>query len=304
MKELPAGFSRRIRIQHGTFSRKQALRAGFTVNAVSARVRRGTWRTIYPGVYTTVVGELRGKTLPWAALLYAGRGAVLSHETAAELHGLGTKPTDVIHVMIPAERRVTEVKGIRIHRSARVFDAAMIDEDPPRTCINDTLLDLSDTADTFDDVVGWITNAIREELTSEEQLAIAIQARGRLRWRAELREVLAAATAGDHSVLEYRYTRDVERPHGLPEPDRQVSFTYPDGRTGRRDRVYIQYGVIVELDGRLGHRDENVRQDNKRDRAAAVAGKETLRYGWDEVRNQGCETAVEVAKVQGSLKTL
>jgi hypothetical protein len=297
MKELPAGLTHLIRLQHATFSRRQALRAGFTVNAVAARVRRGTWRAIYPGVYTTVAGEMRDKTLQWAALLYAGRGAVLSHETAAQLHGLRPAATGVIHVSIPAERRVTEVKGIRIHRSARVFDAAMIDEDPPRTCIDDTLLDLSDTADTFDGVVGWITTAIREELTTEERLAAAIRARGRLRWRAELREVLAAAAAGDHSVLEYRYTRDVERPHGLPAPDRQVTFTYPDGRTGRRDRVYTQYGVIVELDGKLGHRDENVRRDNKRDRAAAVAGKETLRYGWEEVRNQRCDTAVEVAKV-------
>ena len=295
--ELPAGFSTLLRFQHGAFSRKQAFRAGFTANAVSARVRRGTWHRVFPGVYTVLVGELRRPTLLWAALLYAGRGAVLSHETAAELHGLADKPVNVIHVTIPAERRVIEAPGLRIHRSARVFAAALPSTDPPRTRIEETVLDLTETAATFDDVCGWVTRAISRDLTDQGKLLAAMTARGKLRWRANLRVLVAAAAAGDHSVLEYRYTRDVERPHGLPKSDRQVPFTGPGHRKGRRDRVYSKYGVIVELDGLRGHTGENVRLDNARDRAAAVEGKQSLRYGSSEVLYETCSTAVEVAKV-------
>jgi len=297
-EEIPGGLSVLLRIQHGVFSRKQALQTGFTVNAIGARLRRGTWQVIYPGVYTTTTtSPLSRKARLWAALLYAGRGAVLSHQTAAQLHGFADQQVNVIHLTIPAERRVTQPPGIRIHRSARVFVAAMPHEDPPRTRIEDTVLDLTDAADTFDEACGWVTRAVTGGLASEARLLAAISARSKLRWRAELSELIAAAAAGDHSVLEYRFTRDVERPHGLPEPDRQVPFSGPGGRRGRRDRVYSKYGVIVELDGRLGHRGDNVSKDHARDRAAAVNGKQSLRYGWHEVRYETCDTAVELAKV-------
>jgi len=287
-----------IRLQHGTFSRAQALRAGFTADAINGRVRRGTWRRVHPGVYTTNTGDLGPAALRWAALLYAGRGAVLSHETAARLHGIKVREqADVIHVTIPAERRVSGTGGIFIHRSARVFAAAMPQEDPPRTLPAETLLDLCDAADTFDEVCGWVTQAISDDLVTDTRLLAAIKARGKMRWRTDLTTVVAAAAAGDHSALEYRYTRDVERLHGLPEPDRQVPFTKPGGRKGRRDRVYTEYGVIVELDGKLDHNGAAVQSDNKRDRAAAVEGKETLRFGWEEVRSDRCGTAVEVAHV-------
>jgi len=296
--EFPAALRNLIRLQHGTFSRAQALAAGVTADVIAARVRRGTWRRVHSGVYTISTGDLGPTALRWAALLYAGRGAVLSHQTAARLHGIRLRgPADEIHVIIPAERRVTGTEGIRIHRSARSFAAAMREEDPPRTLVSETLLDLADAADTFGDVCGWITQAISDRLISDDQLLAAVRARGKVRWRADLTTLVAAAAAGDHSALEYRYTRDVERRHGLPEPDRQVPFTKPDGRTGRRDRVYAEYGLIVELDGKLDHSGVAVQNDNKRDRTAAVAGKQTLRFGWDDVRGHSCTTAIEVAQV-------
>jgi hypothetical protein len=102
---------------------------------------------------------------------------------------------------------------------------------------------------------------------------------------------------GDHSVLEFRYTRDVERAHGLPEPDRQVPFTSHRGRRGRRDRVYTRYGVVVELDGQLAHLAEDAWADKDRDNAAVEAGKEPLRYGWRHVRQRTCDTAIQVGRV-------
>lgn len=94
-----------------------------------------------------------------------------------------------------------------------------------------------------------------------------------------------------------RYHRDVERAHGLPEPSRQVPFTAPAGRRGFRDRVYEEYGVVVELDGRLAHPAENQWKDKARDNAAAAEGQQSLRYGWISVRRKACVTAVEVARV-------
>jgi hypothetical protein len=146
-------------------------------------------------------------------------------------------------------------------------------------------------------VCGWVTRAFARELTDETRLYAAMETRTRLRWRKDLRELIVAVAGGDHSVLEFRYHRDVERAHGLPESARQVPFVTADGRRGRRDRVYEQYGVVVEVDGRLAHSAENQGKDKTRDNAAAADGKQTLRYGWSQVRWQPCETAAEVARV-------
>ena len=184
-----------------------------------------------------------------------------------------------------------------MHRSARALEAVLGQSNPPRTRVEETVLDLTQTAANFDDVCGWVTRAFARELTNEGRMRAAMRQRGRLRWRADLYELIAAAASGDHSVLEFRYERDVERAHGLPEPVRQAPFVGPDGRRGRRDRLYRKYGVVVELDGRLAHPVEDQWRDKERDNAAALDGYQSLRFGWAHVRWHPCATALQVAKV-------
>ena len=295
--ELPSTLRNLARYQNGVISRSQALRAGLTVDMIKFRLISDRWRQIYPGVYATFTGAPgRGAQL-WAAVLTAGRGAVLSHETAAELHRLIDRPVDDVHVTIPLQRRVIPVPGVMIHRSGRVSEAAQGQTYPPRTKIEETVLDLTQKAATFDDVCGWVTRAFARNLTDEARLLAAITQRTKLRWRADLHELVTAAAGGDHSVLEFRYERDVERAHGLPVASRQVPFAKPGGRRGRRDRVYEGYAVVVELDGRAAHPEESQWRDKARDNAAAVGGQQTLRYGWTDVRRQPCATAAQVARV-------
>jgi hypothetical protein len=284
--------------QHGVFSRRQALRAGMSADAIKALVRRGTWRVILPGVYTASTGELQPINMKWAMLLYAGRGAVLSHWTAAEVHKISGKTVPPeIHVSIPAARKVVVLPGMRVHRSKWALQSAATRCDPPCTSIEDTVLDLVDVSDSWDDVAGWVTRAITRERTDAERLRAAMKKRGRLRWRAELDEIISAAVSGDHSVLELRYGRDVERAHGLPEPERQVPFRKADGSWGRRDRVYGEYGVVIELDGQQFHLAEDVQDENERDNAVVAAGNASLRFGWRAVKQTPCRTAIRVARV-------
>lgn len=264
---------------------------------IKFRVRSGRWQLLHPGVYATFSGiPGRGAWL-WAALLAAGPGGMLSYQTAAELHGLSDKPASPIHVTVPVQRHVVAVSGVRLHRSGRAGEAVLGGSQPPRTRVEETVLDLIQAAKTFDEVCGWVTRAIARELTDETRLRAAMKARQRLRWRVDLQELIVAAAGGDHSVLEFRYHRDVERAHGLPESARQVAFTTPGGRRGRRDRVYEPFGVVIELDGQLAHQPEDRWRDKTRDNAAAADGKQTLRYGWSQVKWQPCETAAEVARV-------
>lgn len=295
--EFPAEYARLLYRHGGVFSRAQAISIGFSESMIETRVRRGTWRRVFPGVYRERREALTWHGRLWAALLYAGRGAVLSHQTAAYLGGLISKPDSVVHVTVPQSRRVRRQPGLRIHRARRAGDIVLADASPPHTSVAETLLDLSEEAATFDTVYGMICDAISEGHTTEEDLLAALTVRSRLTWRDELYPMIAAAVAGDHSVLERRYTRDVERRHGLPRSARQVPFSTDDGQRGRRDRVYAHYGLIVELDGRLGHTGAAVSKDRARDRAAAVAGQQSMRFGWTEVAYQACASAAEVAGV-------
>jgi len=295
--ELPPSLRNLARYQSGVISRAQALRGGLTEDMVRFRVRSDRWRTLHPGVYATFTGFPSRSAQLWAAVLAAGPGAMLSYETAAELQRLSDKSVRAIHVTVPRQRRVRVTAGITVHRSGRAVEAVEWDSNPPRTRVEETVLDLVQAAASFDDACGWITRAFARELTDEERLRAAIRQRAKLRWRADLQELIAAAASGDHSVLEYRYDRDVERAHGLPEPVRQAPFTSADGRKGRRDRLYRDYGVVVELDGRLGHGPEDQWRDKDRDNAAAADRQQTLRYGWDHVRWHPCATALQVATV-------
>jgi Transcriptional regulator, AbiEi antitoxin len=297
VSSLPPTLRNLAQRQYGVVSRSQAIRAGLSPDMIKFRVTSGRWQQLHLGVYATFSGiPGRGARL-WAALLAAGPDAVLSHQTAAELHGLSDKPASPIHVSIPRDRHLVTTEGVRLHRSAWAADAVQQGSRPPRTTVEETVLDLTQTARSFDDVCGWVTRAIARELTDQASLQAAMKKRSRLRWRADLHELLGAAAAGDHSVLEFRYHRDVERAHGLPAPDRQVPFIAQDGRRGRRDRVYQEYDVVVELDGRLAHPAENRWKDKARDNAAAAGGQQSLRYDWAAVTRRPCATAAEVAEV-------
>lgn len=295
--ELPSTLRGLARYQYGVVSRSQALRAGLTADMIKFRVRSDRWRQIHLGVYATFTGFPGRRAQLWAAVLSAGPGAVLSHETAAELHRLTDQPSDPIHLTIPWQRRIAPAPGVSLHRSTRAGEIVLGHSNPPRTRVEETVLDLTQAAATFDDVCGWVTRAFARDLTDEARMRAAMRRRTKLRWRADLYELVAAAAGGDHSVLEYRYDRDVEQAHGLPEPVRQAPFARPGGRGGRRDRLYREYAVVVELDGRLGHPAETQWQDKARDRAAAAEGLQSLRYGWTDVRQHPCATAIEVAKV-------
>ena len=71
-----------------------------------------------------------------------------------------------------------------------------------------------------------------------------------------------------------------------------------DGSTSgvvRRDFWYRAYGVVVEVDGRLGHEGPGMWRDRRRDRSAARDGLVTLRCGAAEIEAAPCELAADVA---------
>ena len=293
--EIPVAAAEIARRQAGAISRQQLLGAGLTSQMITTRLERRRWQQLYRGVYAVFTGPPPRKTWLWAAVLRAGPGAVLSHLTAAELHGLLDSPAEAISVTVPATRRIATA-GMIVRTSGRIAKATQPGREPPRTSVEETVLDLVQLAETFDDACAWVTRACARWLTTEEKLRDALAARRKMRWRPELDDVLAAAGDGIHSVLESRYLRDVERPHGLPRSRHQVRVVI-DGKVVYRDAYYEEFQVAVELDGRLAHPDEERWRDHRRDTQASARGIQTVRYGWRDVYGRACQTALLQAQI-------
>lgn len=287
-----------LQAQSKIVSRQQARDAGWPEGTIDERLRSGTWQRLHRGAYATFTGDPSREARLWAAVLRVGPGAALSHETAAELHGLIDEPVGQIHVSVPAERRPArrKVRGVIVHRSRCLVPEWQPPWRLPRTTVEDTVLDLIAAARTFDDAYGWIARAVGRRLTSSRSLGKALDARARIRWRAWITAALQDAADGVHSPLERNYVNGVERAHGLPTARRQAKRRHSNG-TRYLDNLYEEFDLCVELDGTAAHPAEGRWRDTHRDNVNLVQGTRTLRYGWPDVTENRCRTAAEVAAV-------
>jgi very-short-patch-repair endonuclease len=196
---------------------------------------------------------------------------------------------------VPRRRRVDPIPGVVVHYSARIDAARHPCLQPPRTRIEETVLDLTQVARTSDEAFGWLCRAVSGRFTTAPRLRAAMDARSRLRRRAGLLAALDDVGAGAHSVLELRYLR-IERAHRLPLARRQARLRR-GGRHQYLDSCYEEYGVAVELDGRIAHPPAARWRDMRRDNAGAAEGILTLRYGYADVTERPCQVAAEVGRV-------
>lgn len=296
--------SRLFERQNGVATTAQLLALGVTEPWIGRRVRTGLWQRPFRALLVHHSGPLTWRTRFQAALLYAGPGALLSHEAAAYLHGFRPAPPTVVPVVVPARRSVTPAAGIRVHRSrlVQVTSASvrvpLSGAVPPglrafaRTSFADTALDLAALARTPDEIVACLSEAARAR-TPQWELRAALDDRPSIPGRAVVRDLLAAVSEGVESPLEYRY-HVIERRHGLPHARLQVRECL-EGQWIRADRIYEGLGVRVELDGRLAHPGGRTDQDTWRDNAVLLEHAElTLRYRWSHVIGRPCGTVAQV----------
>lgn len=286
--------------QDGVISRKQALGSGISADAIDGLLRTGRWQTVRRGVYLVFTGAPNRTAHLWAAVHRVGADAVLSHQTAAELFKLTDQPSSLIHITISDRRRIGQIAGVVIHHSNRLGYAVHPALQPPRTRLEETVLDLVDMATTFDAAFAFASAACQRRLTTSARLASAMSIRTRIRWRLELAEALGAIGGGAHSVLEYRYVRRVERPHGLPTATRQPQKVV-GARSRYLDNLYSDYDLCVELDGQQAHPDDQRWQDLRRINAITEQGLTILRYGWTDIARWPCQTAAQIGAVLRNL---
>ncbi|HKA68827.1 MAG TPA: type IV toxin-antitoxin system AbiEi family antitoxin domain-containing protein [Actinomycetes bacterium] len=280
----------------GVITHGQAMELGFSNSAIHRRIQSGVWRPIHKAVYTTWPGPLSTLARVWAGLLYAGPDAVASHQTAAWLDGFGNAPARV-DISVPQPRNLQGLPGVRFYRTTWLAQRRHPAKIPPRTRVEETVLDLIEQARTVDELTALVARACRALLTSPERIAIAADRRRKLKWRTELAFVLADVSDGAQALLERRYLIRIERAHGLPRGSRQHLIRRA-GRSEYKDVYYDEpYCVVVELDGPVGHSGDLDRlRDMARDNADVLDGRLVLRFGFRDVERYPCEVAAQVAR--------
>lgn len=90
----------------GAADHATCLAAGLSDRQLHQLVHTGRWQSPFPRVYITFSGPLPVVTMQYAALAYAGDGAMLSHESAGHLWRLCRQPP-AIHLTVPYRRSVS-----------------------------------------------------------------------------------------------------------------------------------------------------------------------------------------------------
>lgn len=295
---------RRLRVdQDGVVSRRQLHELGASDADVARWRRRRLLTPVHPGVYVDHTGPLTWTQRAWAAVLAVEPAALAGPSALRAESGPGRRDLDddgPVHVAVDHDRRVAAPDGVVVHRVRRLDDRVRWAARPPRVRVEDAVLDVAQGAATDHAAIAVVADAVQARLTTVARLTEALSARSRVRRRTFLRTVLDDVLEGACSVLEHTYLRDVERAHGLPRGGRQHPTTA--GRHGFRDVVYRAFGLVVELDGRLGHtRHADQDRDLQRDLDAATQLLRTLRLGYGQVVGRPCETAAALGRVLQAL---
>lgn len=274
--------------QQGVVTAGQAAASGLSVQALYRLERTERWRRLDRGVYFTGAGEPPWEAWGRAGVLLGGESARLGGTAAGYLHGMVGSAPSRITVLVPSWA-VTRSRGRwQFRREGDGVRGASVGS-LPRTSVEDTLLDLSALAAPAR-VVGLVTEAVGSRRTTAPLLRAALDRRRRVRHRELLADLLVDVALGVESPLELRYLRDVERAHRLPPGERQDRSALPF----RRDVVYRGFGLVVELDGRLGHEGAGRFRDMSRDNRTVLGGELTLRYGTVDVAAHPCAVARQV----------
>jgi very-short-patch-repair endonuclease len=207
-----------------------------------------------------------------AAVLSCGRCAILSHSSAAALHGIRPVRGEPIEISVPA-RVVRRRPGIVVHRRNLGAGEMMRIDGIPVAAPTCTLVDIALGLDRRQ-LEAAINEADKRDLVDPDELRSALYGMSRRPGIGVLRETLDHRTFTlTDSELERRFL-PLARRAGLPRPR---TGQYLNGF--KTDFYWPDLGLVVETDGLRYHRTPAQQaRDRLRDQTHAAAGLTPLRF--------------------------
>ncbi|MFZ5445827.1 MAG: DUF559 domain-containing protein [Myxococcota bacterium] len=283
--------------RHGVLTRAQA-RALLTRDQVKRQLKTGAWVRVYPQVFRVAGAPQTYTQQQHAVAAWLGARGVLSHRTAALLHGLELSAKEPLDVTV--KHRVKGPAGVKVYR--RKLGAKETTElDGLRvTTVERTLFDLASCVDSAD-LKALVTQALRKQLTTLEALRKVAAWKG---WPGvgALRKVLAELDGQGgptESALEDRVLELLEQAE-LPKPTVQKQVK-AGKRRARLDFLYEAQRVVIEADGYAYHADvKSFEADRQRRNALIARGYRVLQWTWRALDERPEEL---VAELQAALLT-
>jgi predicted transcriptional regulator of viral defense system len=283
------------------FGLDQLAALGLSPNAVRKRAASGRLHRIHRTVYSLVPRNLLTREAHWmAAVLACGPGAVVSHRTAAKLHGLLDYDGTKLDVTVPG-RRGRRRGHIVVHASTTLTPKDLtVVNNVPCTTVARTLLDLAEV------VVRRRQERAFDQAEVEGVLDMAAiwnqLERNSTRPAARMTKALLAehypGSTPTESQLEEAFLALCRRA-GLPQPEVQQWINLPDGGDPiRADFLWPKERVVVETDGEKYHKTaQRRRSDRRKDQRLTV-------YGFRPVRTDSRQVLRRPAELEGTLKSL
>jgi len=228
-------------------------------------------------------------------LVQAGRRAVVSHQSAAVIHGIDLviKPRDVSITGRPAGGR-KGTAGVHLYTTPLPPEHVTRKLGLPITTAARTVIDLARTM-TFTDGVVAADSAIRKGLASKSQLLTVLATIGGIPGVVQARRVVEFANGLAESVLESIARVAFDR-LGLPAPRLQVWVPAATGEPiGRVDFYWEEHKTIAEVDGAMKYNDPSrARAQLRRDKRLREAGYEVVHFTWHDITVRPAEAAASI----------
>jgi hypothetical protein len=248
-----ARLNRILQEQHLVISRAQASACGMSRGALQFRVAQsGPWQRLLPGVYLGVTGTVTQDQREMAALLYAGRGSMITGVTAVRRHHLRSPGPDVVDVLIPWSAKRQSVAFVRIHRTRRMPTRLFVTGKIRFTMVPRAVADAARSMARFDDVRAVVCEAVQRRTCTMAELVAELKS-GPSAGSALLREALAEVGDGVRSVAEGDFRQLILR-SDLPQPIFNAQLFDADGTfIATADAWWEEAGVVAEVDSRAYH---------------------------------------------------
>ena len=278
--------------QCGRVSAAQFGALGIESWSIARWVEGGYLSQVLPRVYAVGHRAPSVEADLWAAVLYAGPGAMLSHASALWWRGLIDRQPWPIEVSTP--RRCRSLEGICVH-GRRTCDR-VLHKQLPTTTVERALLDFASVAP-LERVRYVLANADYHKVLDLPALKV-IAGSGRpgstkLRKALQRHEPKLART---RSPLERLFLPLCEK-YGVPLPD-DVNVRVAGVLV---DAVWWKQRVVVELDGRDNHSSwGQIQCDRSNELTLRGAGFDVLRYGTIQLEEEAALVAADVIRNTGS----
>ncbi|MDQ1671808.1 MAG: hypothetical protein QOC98_370 [Frankiaceae bacterium] len=273
-------------VEYGLFSRHQARQAGFPVEEIELRIRRGRWQRCGRGVLRVAERAEQPGDAVLLAVLRAGPSAVAAGRTAASVWQWDAlRPSLVVTVSVPRghgtagrecrKGKIIRVPGVR-REDLRPDEMTAVGVLPVTTPLR-TAVDLLVGEPLLDAVVG-VDSGLRRRDVTLDAVRSGVDDRPRLANRRQTETVVELLDPGSGSLPE-SVARVLFAGCDIPMPQTQYAVIAGGRFLGRADFAWPEVWLIVEIEGFAYHSAPDAFQhDHDRFNEFTKAGWRYLRF--------------------------